>query len=252
MTSDNHIVTAYGQELEDLNHLFREMADHAFLALEQAMQAVESRDSELAEWVRANDQKLDAMEHDMEAKVMRILALRQPMAIDLRFIIAILKGAALLERVGDFAKNISKRLPALRPVDDGKIEKTLYQMSRKTQTMLSDVVDGFFDQDEEKILAVWQSDPDVDALYTAVTRTLLTYMMEDPRNISPCTHFLFIAKNLERTGDHATNLAEIAYYYITGEVLTENRPKGGNFDEVLAVKPTKSAKPDKEQKDKPA
>jgi phosphate transport system protein len=155
-----------------------------------------------------------------------MLALRQPMAGDLREILATLRIASDLERIGDYAANVAKRalaliqMPAMRPVSG------LPRMGRLVQQIIKDVLDAYTDRDLQKALAAWNGDEAVDDLYTSLFRETLTYMMEDARNITPCTHLLFIAKNIERIGDHATNVAETIHFLITGEPIAEQRPKG--------------------------
>ncbi len=230
---EQHIVAAYDQELNELRTDLESMGNLALSLLDHAMNAVDQMDEEKAKAVIKEDRKIDLLEHEIDGKVMNILAKRQPMADDLRFIISILKSSALLERVGDFSKNIARRVGQIKPIDKGEIMKNLFNMTMQVRTMLVDVLAGFQAEDIDKIMKVYKADVEVDALFTVINRTLITYMMEDPRNITPCAHLMFVAKNLERIGDHATNLAEISHYYLTGEAIAEDRPKGGDLNSEL-------------------
>ncbi len=224
--AQEHIVRSFDEQLESLKRTIVQMGGMAESQLEAAIQSVVRRDATLAGKVVRLDERLDAYEHDIDASAVRTLALRQPMAADLRAIIAALKIAADLERVGDLAANVAKRaialsqMPAVRPV--GGIPR----MGRLVQEIIKEVLDAYTEADLEKALNAWHRDEEADELYTSLFRETLTYMMEDPRNISPCTHILFIAKNIERIGDHATNIAETTHFLITGEPITRARPKG--------------------------
>ncbi len=223
--SSDHIVRSYDEELNQLNMLISRMGGLAETQIDGATQAVLRRDAELAAQVRAKDKEIDALEHDVGALVVQLLALRQPMAIDLRYIVSALKIAADLERFGDHAKSIAKRAIA---ISQGPRIPTpgLDRMARLVQAMIKDVLDAYLENDTDKAIAVWNQDVEVDQLYNSLFRELLTYMMEDPRNITGCTHLLFIAKNIERMGDHATNIAETVHYQVTGAELPDDRPKG--------------------------
>ncbi len=172
------------------------------------------------------DPKVDALEREVEQFVIRLLALRQPMAMDLRQIVAALKMTGDLERIGDYAANVAKRSLVLAQFSLPFSLAGIGTMARLVQENLKLTIDAIGESDAEKAVQVWRSDQAIDDLYTAIFRELVTYMMEDARNITPCTHLLFIAKNLERIGDHATNIAETVHYAVTGEVLPEGRPKG--------------------------
>ena len=152
--------------------------------------------------------------------------MRQPLAEDLRRVVGALKISADLERIGDYAANISKRAVALNQLPPARPAAGIPRMGKMVQQILKEVLDAYVEQDAEKALLVWRRDEEVDEMYTSLFRELLTYMMEDPRNITPCTHLLFMAKNIERIGDHATNIAETLYYQVTGRPLTAERPKG--------------------------
>ncbi|QJE73862.1 phosphate signaling complex protein PhoU [Aerophototrophica crusticola] len=221
-----HTVKAFEQELRRLSNLISQMGGVAEAQVEAAVQAVARRDVDLAGRVLQADSQLDEYERQIEQEAVRMLALRQPMGVDLREVLAALKISADLERTGDYAANSAKRsialaqLPAVRPAS------AIPRMGRLVQEMLKDVLDAYVDRDVEKAVAAWHRDEELDDLYTSLFREVLTYMMEDPRNITPCTHLLFIAKNLERAGDHATNIAETVHFLVVGQPLTGARPKG--------------------------
>ena len=191
-----------------------------------ACNAVLQQDNDSASRAVELDPATDAMERDIEQFVIRLLALRQPMAQDLRLIVAALKITAALERIGDYAANVAKRSIVLEQFNTPFSLTGLAHMAQLVQQNIKDVVDAFGGSDIDKALQVWRSDEMIDDIYNGLFRELVTYMMEDPRNITPCTHLLFIAKNLERIGDHATNIAEMIYYAVTGEPLEDARPKG--------------------------
>jgi len=223
--SSEHIVKSYDEELKQLNALISRMGGLAETQFDGAVQAVLRRDVELAESIRAGDAEIDDLEHEIDALVVRLLALRQPMAVDLRYIVSALKIAADLERFGDHAKSVAKRAIAISKVP--RIPAPgLDRMARMVQSMIKDVLDAYLENDTNKAIRIWRQDAEVDELYNSLFRELLTYMMEDPRNITGCTHLLFIAKNIERMGDHATNIAEIVHYQVKGTQLPDDRPRG--------------------------
>ncbi len=191
-----------------------------------AAEAIMARDTEAATRVVEGDPKVDAIEREVEQFVIRMLALRQPMAADLRHIVAALKITGDLERIGDYAANVAKRSIVLGQFSLSLSLSGLGHMAQLVQDNLKLIIDAVGESDADKAIQVWRSDQMIDDLYNTVFRELITYMMEDPRNITPCTHLLFIAKNLERIGDHATNIAETVHYAVNGEPLTEARPKG--------------------------
>ena len=193
-----------------------------------AARAVAERDSDAATRAVEQDPSVDALERDIEQQVIRLLALRQPMAMDLRQIVAALKMTGDLERIGDYASNIAKRSIVLGQFSLPFSLTGIGHMARLVQENLKLIIDAIGENDVERAVQVWRSDLAVDGIYNALFRELVTYMMEDPRNITPCTHLLFIAKNFERIGDHATNIAETLHYAVTGEVLPAGRPKGDN------------------------
>ena len=224
----NHIVKSYENELKRLRALMTEMGGTVENQVELAIQGVVQGDAAAAAKAIDADPAVDAMEYEAEQFVIRMLALRQPMAQDLRQIVSSLKMTTDLERIGDYATNVAKRSVVLSQFSLSFPLSGLAQMARLVQENLKMVVDAIGDGDTEKALQVWRSDAPIDDLYNSIFRELITYMMEDPRNITPCTHLLFIAKNLERIGDHATNIAETIYYAVAGEPLTAARPKADN------------------------
>ncbi len=221
-----HIVKSYAQELARLRGLLTEMGGLVENQVEMAAQAVLAQDSTAAARAVEQDPAVDALEREAEQFVIRLLALRAPVAGDLREIVAALKISGDLERIGDYAANVAKRSLVLARHPHPYSLAGVGHMARLVQESLKLTIDAIGDADAEKAMQVWRSDKAVDEIYTSLFRELMTYMMEDPRNITPCTHLLFIAKNLERIGDHATNIAELIHYAATGEVLQDARPKG--------------------------
>jgi phosphate transport system protein len=221
-----HIIKSYDEELQRLDNIITQMGGLAESQLAAAIDAVVKRDSDFASEVIENDARIDALERDTESLVMRLLALRQPMARDLRQSIAALKIASDLERVGDYAANVAKRAIALNQTPPVRPVYAIPRMGRLGQAMIKDILDAYVERDADKALAVWLRDEELDEMYTSLFRELLTYMIEDPRNITACTHLLFIAKNLERIGDHTTNIAETLYFLVHGTPLAQTRPKG--------------------------
>ena len=223
---NEHIVKSYEEEL---NHLTAEVARMGGLAEAQvsdSIQAVVRRDVAMAEAVVSRDERLDVMEVDIEKKVIRMIALRQPMANDLRRTVSAMKIANNLERTGDLAKNIAKRaLVVVESEPMTPLNRSIQRMGKLVGQRLKEVLDAYTSGDVDRAIGVWSRDNEVDEHYNSLFRELLTYMMGDPRTISPCAHLLFVAKNLERIGDHATNIAEIIHYDITGETMTSERPK---------------------------
>jgi len=221
-----HTVTSYDDELNQMTGTILRMGGMVEQQLADAITALVTRDPELAARVIADDQPVDRLEHEIDHLVMRLLALRQPMAVDLRLITASLKISSDLERIGDYAANVAKRASVLSQVEPMRPVAVIPRMSQTVQGMIKDVLDAYMARDAEMALAVWRRDEEVDEIYNSLFRELLTYMMEDPRHITPCTHLLFIAKNIERMGDHATNIAETIAFLVTGTPLDEARPKG--------------------------
>ncbi|HXT79769.1 MAG TPA: phosphate signaling complex protein PhoU [Acetobacteraceae bacterium] len=221
-----HFVKSYDQELKRLRNMMIEMGGIVENQMKLASDAILQRDAAAAARTVEEDPKVDALERDIEQFVIRLLALRQPMAVDLRHIVAALKITGDLERIGDYAANVAKRSIVLAQFSLPYSLSGLAHMAQLVQEQLKLIIDALGASDPDKAVEVWRSDLVVDDIYNALFRELITYMMEDPRNITPCTHLLFIAKNLERIGDHATNIAETIYYAVKGEVLADARPKG--------------------------
>ncbi len=221
-----HVVKSYDQELKRLRNMMTQMGGIVESQVALAAEAIMHRDAAAAARAVEEDPKVDALERDVEAFVIRLLALRQPVAADLRHIVAALKITGDLERIGDYAANVAKRSIVLAEFSVPYSLAGLAHMAHLVQGQLKSIIDALGDNDADKAMEVWRSDQVVDDIYNAIFRELITYMMEDPRNITPCTHLLFIAKNLERIGDHATNIAENLYYAVMGESLPESRPKG--------------------------
>jgi len=224
MGSD-HIIKSYDDELHRLDNIIAEMGGMAESQLAASIEAVAKRDSDLASEVIENDAKVDELEREVESLVVRLLALRQPMARDLRQIVAALKTATDLERICDYAANVAKRSIVLNQTAPVKPVYALPRMGTLCQAMVKDMLDAYVERDADKALAVWLRDEELDEMYTSLFRELLTYMIEDARNITPCTHLLFMAKNLERIGDHTTNIAETLYFLVHGKPLAQIRPK---------------------------
>jgi len=230
-----HIIKSYDEELGRLNKMIVEMGGLAESQLAAATEAVAKRDSELAARVVAGDAKVDEIERELDNLAIRLLALRQPMARDLREIFAALKIASDLERICDYAANVAKRSIALSQAPPIQPVHALPRMATLALRLIKDVIDAYVERDADKALAVWRGDEELDEMYSSLFRELLTYMMEDARNITASTHLLFIAKNIERIGDHVTNIAETIYFLVKGTRLREVRPKGGHEDYKISV-----------------
>jgi phosphate transport system protein len=222
----DHVVRSYDQELKRLGSLLSEMGGIVESQVALAAEAILERDGDAATRAVELDPRADALEHEVEQFVIQLLALRQPVADDLRYIVAALKITGDMERIGDYAANAAKRSIVLDQFTLPFSLAGIGNMTRLVQQNLKLVIDAVGQSDAEMALQVWRSDETIDDLYNAVFRELITYMMEDPRSITPCAHLLFIAKNVERIGDHATNIAETVYYAVRGEALTAMRPKG--------------------------
>ena len=224
---NTHIVKSFDQELSQIENMILEMGGLVENQITQSVIALNNRDTELAEKVRRGDKAVDALESKIDDLTLRTLAIRQPLAADLRNVICALKVASNLERIGDYAKNIAKRSLVLGETNVvAGAGKTIRRMADMVQKMVSDVLDAYTKKDLVMADEIRLRDEDVDHLHNTLFREQLTYMMEDPRNITPCMHMLFIAKNLERMGDHATAIAEQIHYVVTGSLPEENRPKG--------------------------
>jgi phosphate transport system protein len=220
-----HIVKAFGDQLEALSSGVAQMGGLAEAQLADAVDAIARRDTSLAERVIAGDPRIDQLQQTVEDQGLKLLALRQPMAVDLRNTLAAIKIANELERIGDLAKNIGKRALVLNREPPIRLTQSLGRMGRAALSQLKQVLDSYSDRDAAGAEAVWRNDGEIDEIYNSLFRELLTYMMEDPRTISLCTHLLFVAKNIERSGDHATNIAEVVYHMVTGGHLAAERPK---------------------------
>ena len=220
-----HIIKSYDEELRRLDNAITEMGGLAETQLASAIEATVKRDSGLAADVVEADGRIDQLEREIEGQALRLLALRQPMAVDLRQIVSALKTASDLERIADYATNVAKRSIVLNQSPPVKPAFSIPRMGRLGQAMIKDVLDAYVERDADKALLVWARDEELDEMYTSLFRELLTYMIEDARNITSCTHLLFMAKNLERIGDHATNIAETLYFMVHGTPLAMARPK---------------------------
>lgn len=224
----DHIVTSFSEELEQLSTNVSKMGGLAEAQLQSAIDAITRRDMALADRTVSQDQQLDDLEILIEENAVELIALRQPMALDLREAMTAIKIAADLERIGDLAKNISKRsLVIFQDYETpNRLVQGLSRMGKLALGQLKLVLDAYTNRDVEMANKVWISDEEIDEMYNSVFRELLTYMMEDPRTIGMCTHLLFVAKNIERIGDHATNIAETVSYLVTGDRIVGERPKG--------------------------
>jgi phosphate transport system protein len=227
MVTSEHTVRAFDEELQDLARLVAEMGGLAEKEIADAIDALAKRDTDLAQHVMAVDLATDRLQREIEEKAILTIARRQPMAVDLREIISAMRVSNDLERIGDLAKNIAKRVVALNgDFPPQRLIRGVEHFADLVLTQLKAVLDSFAQRDVAQAIVVWKGDDKVDAMYTSLFRELLTYMMEDPRNITFCIHLLFCAKNIERMGDHATNIAETVYYMVEGRALADERPKG--------------------------
>jgi len=222
----SHIVTAFENELREINREVAEMGGLAEKAVVDSVDALTKRDTILAQRIIAADSRIDELQRQIEENTVAIIAKRQPLAVDLREVVSALRICNDLERVGDLAKNTAKRVVALKgEYQAPALLRGVEHMNDIVLEQLKEVLDAFGARDANRALAVWRRDGEVDDLYTSLFRELLTYMMEDPRQITMCTHLLFAAKNVERIGDHATNIAETIHYLVNGEMLADERPK---------------------------
>ena len=224
-STSEHIVKRYDDELKRLTGEIQRMGEIALAQLDAAIDAVMERDSDIAMKIVQSDASIDALEHDVSHDVVRLLALRQPMARDLREILAALRIAADIERIGDYAANLAKRSLALNLLPPVPHTLGLDALGRLAVQQVRDVLAAYRTRDAEAAQHVRARDVELDTLHTSLFRELLTYMMEDARAITPCTHLLFMAKNLERVGDHATNIAENVWFLVHGEGLMPPREK---------------------------
>ncbi|MBL4615431.1 MAG: phosphate signaling complex protein PhoU [Magnetovibrio sp.] len=230
----DHIVSSFDEELGRLDSIIAQMGGLAERQLADAVDALHRRDVDLAQKVIESDKLLDKLEQEIDDFAIRMLALRQPMADDLRAVVVALKMASNLERIGDYAKNVAKRtltLSTMEPV--GHATSSIQRMARQVQSMIKNVLDAYVAHDIAKADDVRLHDEEVDMMHTSLFRELLTYMLEDPRNITACTHLLFVAKNVERIGDHVTSIAENVHFLISGDMPAEERPKNDLSSETV-------------------
>ncbi|MBK1635650.1 phosphate signaling complex protein PhoU [Rhodovulum adriaticum] len=223
---DPHIVKSYDRDLETAQALIMKMGGLVEAAILEAANSLENRDEELAERVREGDRAIDALEQQINEEAARLLALRQPSAGDLRTVLTVMKISGNLERVGDYAKNMAKRtgvLVQMAPIDGST--GAIRRMAKAVEMMMKDALDAYIQRDAELAQDVRLRDAEVDQMYNALFRQFLTFMLEDPRNITACMHLHFIAKNIERMGDHATSIADQVIYLVTGSVPEDERPK---------------------------
>jgi phosphate transport system protein len=236
MTTTAHTVSSFDDDLKKLAGMINDMGNRAGRSFADSTKALLERNAQLAQQVIVSDRVIDVLQHDIEERAVATIARRQPVAVDLREIVSAIRVANDLERIGDLAKNVAKRVIAIgdraSPVN---VTSGLGSLSARVGEQLSHVMSAYRDRDDAAAIAVWKADDAIDGAFTSLFRELLTYMMEDPRSIGFCTHLLFCAKNLERVGDHATNIAETAHYVITGEMLSVDRPKA---DDSSTIDPT--------------
>lgn len=233
-----HTVRAYEEELKTLDSKIAQMGGLAEQVLAGAIDALEKRDPNLAEVTIRKDELIDQLEHEAEELAISIIARRAPMALDLRQIMTALRITSDLERIGDLGKNIAKRAAATAEEHRPKqLMIGLKHIGEVALEQLKDVLDAYSERNAEKAKEVWLRDKDIDSIYNSIFRELLTYMMEDPRNIGLCTHLLFGAKNVERIGDHTTNIAEKIHYLVHGHAIMEQRPKGDTTSFAMPDKP---------------
>ncbi len=239
--STEHIVKSFDEELKQLSQMVAQMGGLAEAQLQAAIEALVARDAEEAARVVKSDVRIDQLERQISNQTIRMLALRQPMAQDLRQVVAALKISSDIERIGDYAANVAKRAIALTQSPPMRPVGGIARMGRLVQQIIKDTLDAYSDNDADKAIAAWKRDQEVDDMYNSLFRELLTYMMEDPRNIGPSTHLMFIAKNIERIGDHATNVAEIIHYLVRGEDIVETRPKSDKTSFTVVNAPENKA-----------
>lgn len=226
MTTGPHIVSAFDGDLLTVQAKISEMGGLAEELLSNALEAVQNRDAELAQDVIARDKRLDQLEFELDELATTTIALRQPMAEDLRVLISAMKVATTLERIGDLSKNIARRALYLAEARPARLSTSIVRMGQQTLAQLTEVLDAFVSRDTALAVAIWRRDAELDETYNAIFREVVTYMMEDARMIGLGSQLLFIAKNLERIGDHTTHISENIYYIVKGEPLGDDRPKG--------------------------
>ena len=223
----DHIVKAFDQDLKHIDAVIAQMGGLVEAQLADAIETMTRRDVERAERIIANDAQVDALEKDLDRGIVKMIALRQPMADDLRTLIVALKIGSAIERIGDYARNIAKRTLTLAQAPSMPAAQTVARLGQLVQRMLKNALDAYLTRDADKGEDIRRSDREVDAMYTSLVRELLTYMMEDPRNITPCTQLMFAAKNIERIGDHITTIAENVIYLVHGDAVENKRPDAG-------------------------
>ncbi len=232
----DHISSAYDRDLEQIQTLVMKMGGMVEEAILSAAKSLETRDTDLADRVRQGDKLIDALEQEINDEAARTIALRAPVSKDLRSILTVLRISASLERIGDYAKNIAKRTGTVADMPEiAGSDSALRRMAREVQSMLKDVLDAYLRMDVTLAEEVRLRDQDVDEMYNALFREFLTFMMEDPRNITTCMHLHFMAKNVERMGDLVTNIAEQVIFLVTGEMPDEARPKGDQTSYVTDI-----------------
>jgi phosphate transport system protein len=230
-----HTAKAFDVDLQDLSRMVAEMGGLAEKQIADSVDALAKRDSVRADRVIVADAAIDGLQREIEERSVLTIARRQPMAVDLREIVSALRIANDLERIGDLAKNIAKRVvPITADFHPQKLIRGVEHMAALVLTQLKEVLDSYAGHDIEKAMAVWKGDEEIDAMCTSLFRELLTYMMEDPRHITFCIHLMFSAKNIERMGDHATNIAETVYFMVEGQPITDERPKGDTLAALAA------------------
>jgi phosphate transport system protein len=229
---NDHTVKSFDEQLQALSAAVAQMGGLAEAQLAAAIDAIARRDSNAAESAVAGDARIDALQLEIEERALKLLALRQPMAVDLRDTMAAIKIANELERIGDLAKNIAKRALVLNREPPIRLTQSLGRMGKAAQNQLKQVLDAFTSRNADEAEAVWARDGEIDEIYNSLFRELLTYMMEDPRTIGLCTHLLFVAKNIERSGDHCTNIAEVVYHMVRAGHLSAARPKADTTSET--------------------
>ena len=236
--TENHIVASFDRDLETMQALIMKMGGMVERAIADAARSLETRDEDLAEEVRRRDQEIDALEEEINEEAARVLAIRSPAASDLRLVLTVIKISASLERIGDYAKNIAKRTAVLATMTTvNGSPAALRRMAREVEEMLRDVLDAYIQRDADVAAEVIRRDADVDQMYNAIFREFLTFMMEDARNITPCMHLHFIAKNVERMGDLVTSVAEQVIYLVSGHMPEEPRPKGDTTSTDPSISP---------------
>ncbi len=234
---NDHIIKSYDDELNQLETALVQMGGLVEEQLTRALNALARRDSSLAEDVKASDARVDAANHDIDNRVVRLLALRQPMAVDLRFIVGAMRMSTELERMGDYATNLAKRTIALNQCDYVESVQVVLRMGKLVTRIIKDVLDAYTDRDAERAHKAWMLDAEVDEIYSSLFRDILNSMSVEPNNISSLTHLLFMAKNIERIGDHATNIAETVSFMVTGTPMLGIRPKNDTSSSAVVHPP---------------